>query len=180
MVKGQIMSRHKQDYYPTPEIATQALLAREMFAPIVWECASGDGSISKVLEKHNYKTYNTDLFDYDYGESNQDFLKFKDLPFTNCDIITNPPFKLANDFVLKAIELKPRKFAFLLRLAFLEGIWRKENIFVKHPPTNVYVFSRRLTIWRGDQAIKGTGTTAYAWFVWNLYNVSYTSKVNWI
>ena len=144
------MSRHKLDYYPTPFIAIEALLQREMFAPLVWECACGDGAISKVLAKSDYQTYDTDLHDYGFGESGMDFLEYNELPFQNCDIITNPPFKLANEFVLKALELKTRKFAFLLRLAFLEGIWRKENIFFNNPPSIIYVFSKRLTIWRGD------------------------------
>lgn len=180
-VRGQTMSqRHSKDFYPTPAIATEALLKREMFAPLVWECACGDGSLSKVLEKNDYKTFNTDLYDYGYGESKRDFLSYNSLPFPVCDIVTNPPFKLANQFVLKALELKPRKFAFLLRLAFLEGIWRKENIFVRYPPSSIYVFSKRLTIWRGDQDMKGNGTTAYAWFVWNSYSVNRSCKVHWI
>ena len=180
-VKGRTMSqRHSKDFYPTPAIATEALLKREMFAPLIWECACGDGSLSKVLEKNDYKTFNTDLYDYGYGESKRDFLSYNSLPFPVCDIVTNPPFKLANQFVLKALELKPRKFAFLLRLAFLEGIWRKENIFVRYPPSSIYVFSKRLTIWRGDQDMKGNGTTAYAWFVWNSYSVNRSSKVHWI
>ena len=64
--------RHSKDYYPTPEIATKALLQREMFAPIVWECACGDGAISKVLDKEGYKTFNTDLYAYGFGESKKD------------------------------------------------------------------------------------------------------------
>jgi hypothetical protein len=35
-----------------------------------------------------------------------------------------------------------------------------------NPPAKVYVFSRRLTIWRGDEEVTGSGTTAYAWFIW--------------
>ena len=55
-------------------------------------------------------------------------------------------------------------------VGFLEGQARYEKIFSKYPPARVHVFSKRLTIWRGDedQAWYGTtGKTAYAWFVWD-------------
>jgi len=51
-------------------------------------------------------------------------------------------------------------------LSFLEGIQRYWRLFAMNPPAKIYVFSRRLTIWRGDQEVAGSGTTAYAWFIW--------------
>ena len=173
------MARHKDDFYPTPPFATEELLDREQFAPHVWECACGDGAISRVLSKKGYRTYDTDLNDYGYGEAKRDFLLEQEVPVTNCDIITNPPFKLANEFVLHALSLNVRKFAFLLRLAFLEGDYRRKAIFQPNPPNRVYVFSKRLTIWRGDQVRKGNGTTPYAWFVWNNM-LRKRTVVNWI
>jgi len=41
------------------------------------------------------------------------------------------------------------------------------------------VFSKRLTIWRGDQEVNGSGTTAYAWFIWERGKYEDT-KIGWI
>ena len=60
-----------------------------------------------------------------------------------------------------------RKFALLLRLAFLEGANRTRTIFSKCPPSRVWVFSERITFYPTGAKVKGTGTTAYAWFVWD-------------
>jgi len=160
--------RQKDDWYPTPPEATEALLKCEHFDKDVWEPACGDGAISKVFEAAGHNVHSTDLVDYGFGISGIDFLMERK-PFAE-QIVTNPPYKMANDFVLHAIDLGIRKHAWLLRLPFLEGQTRYEQIFNKNPPAKVYVFSKRLTIWRGDedQAWYGTtGKTAYAWFVFS-------------
>ena len=59
-----------------------------------------------------------------------------------------------------------RKFALLLRLAFLEGANRYRTIFSVAPPARIWVFSERITFYPAGAIKKGTGTTAYAWFVW--------------
>jgi hypothetical protein len=60
-----------------------------------------------------------------------------------------------------------RKFALLLRLAFLEGASRAKTIFTDNPPSRVLVFSERITFYPSGAEPKGSGTTAYAWFVWD-------------
>ena len=159
--------RQKDDWYPTPEEASHALLSVETFSPTIWECACGDGSLSWVLRDAGYKTIDTDLNHYGFGQGGIDFLMEQKAAAPN--IVTNPPYKLANQFILHAIHLGIEKHAWLLRLAFLEGQERYDSIFRLHPPADVYVFSKRLTIWRGDEddAWYGkTGKTAYAWMVW--------------
>ena len=83
------------------------------------------------------------------------------------NIITNPPFHSAEGFVARALDLAQLKFAFLLRLAFLEGAGRTRTIFHKFPPAHVWVFSERITFYPKGAAVAGSGTTAYAWFVWD-------------
>ena len=65
------------------------------------------------------------------------------------------------------MKLARKKFAQLLRLAFLEGANRARTIFSKCPPSRVWVFSERITFYPTGAKVKGTGTTAYAWFVWD-------------
>ena len=71
------------------------------------------------------------------------------------------------------------KHAWLLRLSFLEGIQRYWRLFAMNPPARVLVFSKRLTIWRGDEQPTSTGTTAYAWFVWE-QGYADDPRIEWI
>ena len=158
-------TRHKDDWYPTPAYATKALLRRESFGNTIWEPAAGDGALAEVCRQHGIETICSDLNDYNYCRSGIDFL-MEQSRAADC-LITNPPYRLAEDFISHAIHLGCTKHAYLLRLSFLEGVGRHQRLFSKHPPARIHVFSHRLTIWRGDQQQTSTGTTAYAWFVWD-------------
>jgi hypothetical protein len=81
--------------------------------------------------------------------------------------VTNPPYNAAEGFVRAGLKAADRKFALLLRLAFLEGANRQRTIFTDAPPSRVWVFSERITFYPAGAVQKGTGTTAYAWFVWD-------------
>ena len=156
------VERPALDFYPTPRRGTTALLEVENFTGDIWECACGDGRMSKVLEE-KYKVISTDIEPRDYG-SQLDFLNSTDLLAPN--IITNPPFIFAQDFAEKAFSLGCDKLALLCKLAFLEGVSRSEWL-ESTPLKKVYVFKRRLKFVRnGDESIKGGGMLAFAWFVW--------------
>ena len=93
--------RHKEDYYATEPKGTEVLLEVEQFLSNVWECACGEGHMSKVLEKNGYNVRSSDLIDRGYGEV-YDFLSLENTEW-NGDIITNPPYRMAKEFVLKAL-----------------------------------------------------------------------------
>lgn len=151
------------DFYPTPAWATHALIESERFVGDVWECACGDGAMSDVLAERG-DVISSDLYDRGYGESGVDYLATsRRAP----NVITNPPFNSAEGFVAKGLQTAERKFALLLRLAFLEGANRANTIFHKAPPSRVWVFSERITFYPKGAVIAGSGTTAYAWFVWD-------------
>lgn len=152
------------DFYPTPRWATFALIENERFNGSIWECACGDGAMSAVLAQAGGTVESSDLYDRGYGETGHDFLATKR---RHANIITNPPYNSAEGFVATAIERADRKFALLLRLAFLEGANRARTIFHKHPPSRVWVFSERITFYMKGVERAGSGTTAYAWFVWD-------------
>lgn len=160
--------RQQYDYYATEPKAVELLLQEEQFAPTIWECACGEGHISKVLEGHGYDVISTDVVYRGYGEPKSvNFLEETITDFDG-DIITNPPYKYALEFVEKALEsVKPgRKVAMFLKLTFLEGQKRKE-FFIHNPPKTIYVSSSRLIC-----AINGefekckSSAVCYAWFVW--------------
>ncbi|MEQ1864170.1 MAG: hypothetical protein ABL996_05900 [Micropepsaceae bacterium] len=152
------------DFFPTPAWATHALINNERFEGEIWECACGDGSMAQVLEQAGHQVFASDLYPRGYGEQGVDFLASTR---QTDNIVTNPPFNCAEGFVAQGLKLARRKFALLLRLAFLEGANRAETIFLKHPPSRVWVFSERITFYMKDAEKAGSGTTAYAWFVWD-------------
>ncbi len=152
------------DYFPTPAWATHALIDNEKFVGNIWESACGDGAMSKVLETTGCKVLSSDLFNRGYGEPGHDFVGSTRAAD---NIITNPPYNCAEGFVASGVKNAKRKFALLLRLAFLEGSNRANTIFSKCPPSRVWVFSERITFYPAGAVQAGSGTTAYAWFVWD-------------
>ena len=136
----------------------------EEFEGEIWESACGDGAMSMVLEKTGCPVRSSDLFNRGYGDAGIDFLSPK---ITSDNIVTNPPYNCAEGFVASGVKNARRKFALLLRLAFLEGSNRANTIFSKCPPSRVWVFSERITFYPAGAVQAGSGTTAYAWFVWD-------------
>ena len=163
------------DYFPTPAWATHALIDNEVFKGEIWESACGNGAMSSVLETTGCKVSSSDLFDRGFGESGIDFLNSNR---TADNIVTNPPFNCAEGFVKSGVKNSKQKFALLLRLAFLEGANRANTIFSICPPSRVWVFSERITFYPAGAVQAGSGTTAYAWFVWDK-NASST-ELKWL
>ena len=157
--------RQTNDYYATSPQAVDMLLTLETFNKKIWECACGEGHISKVLENAGYEVYSTDLVDRTYGIGNKDFLNTKQE--WEGDIITNPPYKHAQEFVEKALSIIPEgnKVAMFLKLQFLEGKKRK-LLFAKNPPRTVWVSSSRLKCGKNGEFGDGSSAVAYCWFVW--------------
>jgi len=136
----------------------------EPFKGGVWECACGDGAMSEVIAESGNHVESSDLFDRGFGEIGHDFLTTQRRAV---NIITNPPYNSAEGFVATALKQAQSKFALLLRLAFLEGANRTRTIFTDNAPSRVWVFSERITFYQKDAVKGGSGTTAYAWFVWD-------------
>lgn len=168
--------RPDDDFYPTSPQTTQALLGRVIFDGEIWECACGRGDMSKVLESHGYYVISTDLNDYGYGQAGVDFLKTTKLLAPN--IVTNPPFKLAEKFLLHGIQLKAERICLLLKLSFLEGAARR-SLFKLYPPSWVHVFSKRILLTRNGEKPRGSGMIAFAWFEWEK-GFSGNPKIDWI
>lgn len=165
--KNHFGERAELDYYATEPKATELLLKEELFCPFVWEPACGEGHISKVLTSQGYQVYSTDIADRGFGDLVVDFLQYEGT--FDGDIITNPPYSKAKEFVLKALEIVPegRKVAMFVKLTFLETKGRKQ-LFQDYPPETVYISSSRLHCWKNgnEEASKGSNAIAYCWIVW--------------
>ncbi|HTV33077.1 MAG TPA: hypothetical protein VME69_08235 [Methylocella sp.] len=164
------------DFFPTPRWATFALVENEKFVGDIWEPACGNGAMSEVLATTGRTVISSDLYEHGFGEPGIDFL---DNEGVASNIITNPPYNSAEGFVASGIAKAEKKFALLLRLAFLEGANRANTIFTRHPPSRVWVFSERITFYPAGAEVKGSGTTAYAWFVWDKDAVG-SSELKWL
>ena len=90
--------------------------------------------------------------------------------YSNRTVIMNPPFSLAEDFVLKAQALGARKIICFQRQAWRESATRRE-FWEQNSPARVWVCGARATCWRFDllgteKAEKGGSPTSNAWYVW--------------
>ncbi len=156
------------DLYETPEVATTALLRVERLPHRLWEPAAGRGAIVRVLrQQHGFNVWATDIINYGpHLNACEDFLTVTDRRPRRA-IVTNPPFKLAERFVARALQLSPLVIM-LLRLAFLES-QRRSSILENCGLARIHVFRKRLPMmhrdgWEGKKANSGM---AFAWFVWD-------------
>lgn len=159
--------RETNDCYATEPKALEMLCELETFAPNIWECACGEGHLSEVLKNKGYNVISSDLIDRGYGYGGIDFLK--STKQFDGDIITNPPYKYAKEFVEHALEIvsEGHKVVMFLKLQFLEGKARRK-MFEKFPPKLIYVSSGRLRCaMNGDfEKYAKSNAVTYAWFIW--------------
>ena len=174
-----IEERHAEDYYATEPIAGELLLETLPELHNIWECACGEGHLAKVFDNVSKLNKATDLIDRGYGTI-EDFLLSND-PYHNGDIVTNPPYKFAQEFVEHALNLidEDRYVCMFLKVLFLESQSRKQ-LFQQYPPKTIYVSSSRINCAKnGDFNTYSSSAIAYAWFVWQKGNAGETI-VKWI
>jgi len=165
--------REKNDYY-----ATEPRVIDELFEVLgsdlsssIWEPACGELHLSKRMKEllPHLSIKNSDIIDRNVGCEIIDFLKAE--MTTDCfygDIITNPPYKYAQEFCEKSIKTitTGHLVCMFLKLTFLEGQKRKK-FFEKYPPKIIYVYSsRRKCALNGKFNEIGSSASCYAWFIW--------------
>ena len=167
--------RVENDFYATDPLAVEMLMNVYQFNEGSFlEPCIGNGNISEVVNDRfpNSKIIGIDIVDRGYRNTIiHDFLTYEtDAKFDN--IITNPPYSLAKEFVEKGMGLLNinGKMAMFLKIQFLEGAKRIE-MFKKYPPKYIYVFTKRMPTWNNGQPTDLNGkrwatTMCHAWFVW--------------
>lgn len=168
--------RSKSDFYQTPYSITRRLLEVEKFEGRILEPACGAGAITAVLKEAGYD--NVTAYDKEELFGGKDFL---DETCKFDAIITNPPFSLAKEFILKACEVAPR-FAFLLPLNYLQGqaryneIWSAREILEK-----IYIFTRYplLSAQIRPDGKYETGMMVYAWYIFDTRHKG-APAIHWI
>lgn len=160
------------DDFPTPPWATRALCewlkARHFGALDDFSCrepAANRGHMVAPLKEYFGQVDGSDIHDYGYDFPVEDYL-FGQAPSEVDFTITNPPFKLAEQFIERMLETSMVGCAVIVRAAFLESVGRYERLFSKNPPTHVLQFTERVVMHKSKLSEKGSTATAYAWLVW--------------
>lgn len=131
--------RKENDFYKTPaQVIYSLLLAEGKEVPQnIWEPACGEGDISKVLLQNGFEVESTDLIDRGYGKAPIDFLTIRKPPYYA--IITNPPFDIAENFILHAHSIGIRYMALLLKATYWHAVCRAV-LYERFPPSRIYAF----------------------------------------
>jgi hypothetical protein len=151
------VGRKDRDWYATPDEATIAALKEIAFEGVIHECACGDGAMARLIERHGHRVVASDIHPLGYGVK-RDFFTIE-RPVAH-NIMSNPPFGLAERFIRHGQSLRPRKMAFLLKSTYFAAKNRRA-LFEEHPPA----FKYELT-WRLDFSGAGKPVMECAWFVW--------------
>ena len=165
-----------------PPIAVEELLKREKFSRYILEPAVGGGSIAEVMKSYGHIVQSMDIVDRGYeGTEVRDFLQTsKNDLICSPDIITNPPYSIATEFVEHALDISMDsvKVAMLLKIQFLETK-KRLTLFRKYPPKFIYVFTNRIACAKNGNFNGESSAVCYAWFVWKKGSIS-EPIVRWI
>lgn len=135
--------------------------------------------MSRVLMEYFAEVHSSDAYDYGYGEI-KDFIS---APFevNSVDwVITNPPFRLSEAFLEKALTIARSGVAILARTVFIESVGRYRNIFERTPPTKFAQFTERVPMVKGRLDRKATTATGYAWLVWEKHHSGDAPRLMWV
>lgn len=194
-------AREENDFYATSPLALRCLFRffQDKGYKLSQNClepACGQGHLSELLKKRYEKVVSTDLINRGYGASGIDFLKtttFTENDAMLCaggdfDVITNPPYKYAAEFVNHSLDIMQpgRICAMYLKLIFLEGIGRYNDLFKKRPPKCVIVLPSRIGCCKGGNFTNvdkygdpfAGSAIAFSWFIWVNGDFSSTT-VDW-
>jgi hypothetical protein len=171
VMSQRIEAKDSPDDFPTPPWATRGLIEhvlenKEALAGMTcWEPACGAGHMSKVLKEYFRAVQSSDAYDYQYGEV-FDFVAMSNHEESYDWMITNPPFRHAEEFVLRGLKVARKGVAVLARSVFLESAGRYRAIFRDTPPTKFAQFTERVPMVKGRLDKKASTATGYAWLVW--------------
>lgn len=183
VMQRRVEAHNSLDDFPTPPWATRALcewikanVNEDLCYDSCREPAANRGHMVKPLSEYFATVYAADVHDYGAGFAVEDYL-FGPLPTPVDWTITNPPFRLAEQFIERALESSDC-VAVIVRAAFLEGQGRFERLFAKNPPSYVLQFTERVVMHKGKLSPDGSTATAYAWLVWA--DRAADTKLRWI
>jgi hypothetical protein len=180
-----IEPKDSPDDFPTPPWATRALMEyvlddhQALLDKTCLEPACGAGHMARPLGEYFGTVHASDAHDYGYGPV-RDFLTH---PYERGSVdwvITNPPFRLSEQFVIRALEVAREGVAILARTTFIESVGRYCNLFEPVPPSRFAQFTERVPMVRGRLDRKASTATGYAWLVWEKKSASAAPRLMWV
>ena len=186
MNQRQDTKKTELDDFPTPPWATRALTQNvlrqySLGKMSCLEPACNRGHMADALKETFKDVTSSDVQDYGYKEGSiSDFLHTEYDQGSFDWVITNPPFKDADKFILKALSIAKVGIAMLCRTALIEGVSRYEKIYSKLPPSKVSPFVERVPMFKGQLDDKKSSATSYTWFVWEKDKLNQATVIEWI
>ncbi len=184
VMQRRVEAHDSLDDFPTPPWATRALtefLTNEGFDPASSSCrepAANRGHMVAPLREAFATVEAADAHDYGAGFPVADYL-FGTLPPPVDWTITNPPFRLAEQFIERGRATSRVGVAMIVRAAFLESVGRYQRLYAAAPPSFVLQFTERVVMHKGRLAPEGSTATAYAWLIW-LAQPPARTELGWI
>lgn len=185
VMSQRIEAHDSLDFFPTPPWATRALCewlqtieGAKLYDMTAWEPACGADDMARPLREFFARVLSTDVHDYGFGDR-LDFLWPTPGLSTRDWIITNPPFRLGEQFATAAVARARRGVALLVRTAFLESADRYDALYRPAPPSDILQFVERVPMFKGRLDRHGSSATAYCWLVWRKGEASGT-RFHWI
>lgn len=165
-----------RDFIPTPPFVTRALyehvspvLRSTARATSIWDPAAGEAHMTRVFEEYGHPEVRaTDILaNVEKGVGEYDFVGpplLSDVDY----IVTNPPYKLLNNFVSMSLQRAKKGVAMLTRVQALEGQRRYASIYRDNPPTTVAFFSDRIPFKSGKVVREASKMYFHVWLWWDL------------
>ncbi len=178
-------ARDSPDDFPTPPWATRGLIEHvledkgALAQKSCLEPACGAGHMARVLKEYFGSVSASDAFQYGYGPQ-RDFLTYPYETNSHDWVITNPPFRLSEEFVVRALRVAREGVAILARTVFIESVGRYRALFEETPPTKFAQFTERVPMIKGRLDRKATTATGYAWLVWEKGVESPFPRLMWV
>jgi hypothetical protein len=170
--QSHIWERDQHDWYVEPHECSFTLFELEKFTGPVWDPACGLGRIVSSAQKLGLSSFGSDIVNRgEHCVEERNFFESAP-PYDFSNIVSNPPFGVAEEFVQRAIDLVPMngKVAMLLPLVWLSGFSTKRSWLPDSPLYRFYPISPRPSMPPGKVVITGekvgNGTKDFAWFVW--------------
>jgi hypothetical protein len=174
------------DDFPTPPWATRALCewlqnqrGIQTEARSCREPTANRGHMVKPLCEYFDEVLASDIHDYGAGYGVEDYL-FGLQPAPIDWTIFNPPFRLAEQFIQRALATSTEGCCAIVRSAFLEGVGRFGSLFSQNPPTTVLQFAERVVMHKGKLSANGSTATAYCWLIWENGEMGSGTQFGWI
>lgn len=160
---GAIAYPRLNEHYVEPEWVSKRLFEEEYFEGKIYDPCCGFGRIVISAKQAGHDAYGSDIADRGWNSTPQDFLKHNS---RHDNIVTNPPFNLAQEIAEHALTLARGKTAMIFPTARLNAArWLRDT-----PLHKIWLLTPRPSMPPGHTITTGGkvggGKSDFCWLVW--------------